>query len=224
MRALVVDDDLALADVVSFTLRRAGYEVLVAHDGATALQMFEEERPDILILDINLPKMTGLQVCQRVRAMSDTPIIFLSVLGSEDDVVQGLKLGGDDYIVKPFSPRQLVARMEAVLRRSTDHADQLGIVSSGDLELDLSRNRLSLAGGQGIQLTRLECRLMEILLLNRGQVLTFDTLINAIWGPASGDRTALKQLVYRLRRKIEIDAGKPELLVSIPSIGYSLSI
>ncbi|MFN2275927.1 MAG: response regulator transcription factor [Anaerolineales bacterium] len=223
MKALVVDDDLALADVLAFTLRRAGYEVVMAHDGAAALESFENEKPDILILDINLPKLSGLQVCQRIRAFADTPIIFLSVLGSEDDVVQGLKLGGDDYIVKPFSPRQLVARMEAVLRRSTDHVPQTGVIRSGDIELDPARNLLARSDTEPVRLTRLECRLMEVLLLNRGQVLPFDTLVDAVWGRSGGDRTALKQLVYRLRRKIEIDAGHPVLLISIPAVGYSLA-
>jgi DNA-binding response OmpR family regulator len=223
MKALVVDDDLALADVLAFTLRRAGYEVLLAHDGAAALTIFEAETPDILILDINLPKLNGLQICQRIRAQSDTPIIFLSVLGSEDDVVQGLKLGGDDYIVKPFSPRQLVARIEAVLRRSIDHPPHPGEIRAGDIELDPARNLLTRSGSNPIRLTRLECKLMEILLLNRGQVLPFDTLVDAVWGRSAGDRTALKQLVYRLRKKIEDDASSPALIVSIPSVGYSLT-
>lgn len=224
MKALVVDDDLALADVLAFTLRRAGYEVVLAHDGAAALEGFEAHEPDILILDINLPKLNGLQVCQRIRVLGDTPIIFLSVMGSEDDVVQGLKLGGDDYIVKPFSPRQLVARMEAVLRRSFDHARLPGVIQVGDLELDPSRNLLVRSGSEPVRLTRLECKLMEVLLLNRGQVLPFDTLVDAVWGQSAGDRTALKQLVYRLRRKIEPDASNPSLLLSLPSVGYSLSV
>jgi DNA-binding response OmpR family regulator len=224
MKALVVDDDLALADVLAFTLRRAGYEVLLAHDGVAALDIFKSEEPEILILDINLPKLTGLQVCQRIRAQSDTPIIFLSVLGSEDDVVQGLKLGGDDYIVKPFSPRQLVARIEAVLRRAVNHVPLPGLLRSGDIELDPARNLLTLSDSDPIRLTRLECKLMEVLLINRGQVLPFDTLIDTVWGRSAGDRTALKQLVYRLRQKIELDPSNPTLLQSITSIGYTLTL
>jgi len=222
MKALVVDDDLALADVLAFTLRRAGYEVVLAHDGAAALEVYGTHEPDILLLDINLPRLSGLQVCQRIRATSDTPIIFLSVLGAEDDVVQGLKLGGDDYIVKPFSPRQLVARMEAVLRRASDHAPGPAVIKAGSLELDGARHLLLRAGAQPVRLTRLECRLMEVLMINHGQVMPFDTLIDAVWGSSGGDRTALKQLVYRLRRKLESDASDPGLLQNIPTLGYTL--
>ncbi len=118
MKALVVDDDLALADVVAFTLRRAGFEVITAHDGLTAIDRWQAESPDLILLDLNLPRLDGLNVCQRVRAQDNTPIIILSVRGEEDDIVRGLQLGADDYIVKPFSPRQMVARVEAVLRRS----------------------------------------------------------------------------------------------------------
>ncbi len=220
MKALVVDDDLALADVVGFTLRRAGYEVVLAHDGKSALQAYEKEQPDILVLDINLPGLTGIQVCQRIRAISDTPIIFLSVLGNEDDVVQGLKLGADDYIVKPFSPRQLVARMEAVLRRSTSLPVQPGNIQAGDFLLDVGRRRLTLPDGRAIQLSSLETKVMEPLLINRDQVLTFETLLDAAWGIGAGDRTALKQLIYRLRQKIEADPGNPVSLLNVPSVGY----
>ena len=118
MKALVVDDDLALADVVSFTLRRAGYEVIVAHDGQMALDRWQAEQPDFIVLDLNLPRLSGLEVCQRIRAEADTPILILSVRDEDDDVVNGLKAGADDYIVKPFSPRQLVARVDTVLRRA----------------------------------------------------------------------------------------------------------
>ena len=194
MKALVVDDDLALADVLAFTLRRAGFEVVLAHDGSAALERFESETPDILILDINLPKLNGLQVCQRIRAFTDTPIVFLSVRGSEDDVVQGLKLGGDDYIVKPFSPRQLVARIEAVLRRAVDHIPQPGLIKSGTIMLDPARYLLTRSDLDPVRLTRLECKLMEVLLINHDQVLPFDTLINKVWGRSGGDRMALKQL------------------------------
>ena len=224
MKALIVDDDLALADVLAFTLRRAGFDVSLAHDGQAAIERFESYQPDILILDINLPKISGLQVCKRIRAVSDTPIIFLSVRSEEDDVVSGLQLGGDDYIVKPFSPRQLVARVEAVLRRASDHPPLPGPITSGVFELDPSRSTLSASGQEPVHLTRLECRLAEILFINRGQVVPFEVLIDAVWEHSGGDRTALKQLVYRLRRKIEKDAGQPELIVSFPGIGYSLTL
>ncbi len=225
MKALIVDDDLALADVVSFTMRRAGFEVIVAHDGQTALDRWREAEPDLVILDINLPKLNGLAVCQRIRSEASTPIIILSVRGEEDDVVKGLELGADDYIVKPFSPRQLVARSEAVLRRSETKPISNAPLTAGDLTLDLTRNEIrSGYNNAPTRLTKLETRLMEIMLINPGQVLPFDMLIDSIWGPASGDRVMLKQLVYRLRRKIEPDPANPCRLITISGIGYSLEV
>lgn len=222
MKALVVDDDLALADVVSFTLRRAGFEVLQAHDGQTALERWKNEAPDLIILDINLPKLNGLIVCQRIRAEDSTPIIILSVRGEEDDVVQGLELGADDYIVKPFSPRQLIARAEAVLRRVDSKPMSHRPLEAGGLTLDPMRSEVFQDGKPLAQLTRLECQLLEVLMLNAGQVLPFDTLIDSVWGPSSGDRVMLKQLMYRLRKKVERDPSNPSRLITISGIGYSL--
>ena len=227
MKALVVDDDLVLADVVSFTLRRAGFEVVMAHDGQQALERWETESPDLIILDLNLPKMDGLTVCRRIRAQAATPIIILSVRSEENDVVEGLKLGADDYIVKPFSPRQLVARAEALLRRAsvlsaTDTSERPVVLAVGDLTLDLSRNEVTRQGETLEHLTKLECRLLEILLRNSGRVLLPDTLIDYVWGPEGGDRVMLKQLVYRLRRKIEPDPANPIYIETTASGGYTI--
>jgi len=223
MKALVVDDDLALADVLSFTMRRAGFEVIMAHDGCSALERWENETPDLIILDLNLPKLDGLTVCQRIRAQSNTPIIILSVRDEEEDVVSGLKLGADDYIIKPFSPRQLVARAQAVLRRSSNsHAPQTSL-SAGDLTLDLPRREVHWGEQLVAQLTNLENRLLEYLMLNSGQVVLADVLIDYVWGPAGGDRMMLKQLVYRLRRKLEQDPSNPRLLETVSGVGYSFN-
>ena len=223
MKALVVDDDLALADVVSFTLRRAGFEVIVAHDGQAALDRWQAENPDIIILDLNLPKLDGLQICRRVRAQAETPIIILSVRGDEDDIVRGLQIGADDYIVKPFSPRQLVARAEAVMRRASDRQQSTPApVKVGDLMLDTNRCEVQMGSGTPQRLTKLECKLLETLMINRGQVLTFDMLIDDVWGPVGGDRSMLKQLVYRLRRKIEADPSQPVYVATVQGIGYTL--
>jgi DNA-binding response OmpR family regulator len=192
LKALVVDDDLALADVVSFTLRKAGYEVIVAYDGLVALDRWRTDAPDLIILDLNLPKLDGLSVCRQIRAEDDTPIIILSVRSEEDDIVTGLKLGADDYIVKPFSPRQMVARAEAVLRRVGDTRPSPGHLTIGDLNLDLSRCKVSCRGELIAKLTPLECRLMEILMLNHDQVMLADTLIDQVWGPLGGDKDMLK--------------------------------
>jgi DNA-binding response OmpR family regulator len=221
MKVLIVDDDLALADVVSFTMRRAGFEVIAAHDGQDALERWDEENPDLIILDLNLPKLDGLKVCQRIRNQSNTPIIILSVRGEEDDVVSGLEIGADDYIVKPFSPRQLVARAEAVLRRATTAPVSHGPISVSDLTLDPSRCEVRRDNQFLSKLTRLECRLLEILMINHGQVLPTDSLIDSVWGPSGGDRVMLKQLVYRLRKKIEQNPSDPIYLKTISGVGYS---
>ena len=224
MKALVVDDDLALADVVSFTLRKVGFDVIVAYDGLTALERWQTELPDFIILDLNLPKMDGLSVCRRIRAQDNNiPIIILSVRDEEDDIVTGLKLGADDYIVKPFSPRQMVARVEAVLRRSGAAYPAPGPVSVGNLTLDPSRCKVFYREELLAKLTPLECRLLQVLMINRGQVMPATALIDHVWGPGGGDRAMLKQLVYRLRSKIESRPPKP-IIETIPGVGYSLVI
>ena len=222
MKALIVDDDLALVDVIDFTLRRAGFTTVFAHDGATALSRWESKSPDLIILDWNLPKLNGLEVCRRIRAQADTPIIILSVRSAEDDVIKGLEIGADDYIVKPFSPRQLVARAEALLRRAKISYLSAEPLLIGGLTLDASRSQVIVNSGLPIKLTKLESRLLEILMLNHGQVLSVDTLIDHIWGPAGGERTMVKQLVYRIRKKIESDPANPKFIETIGGVGYSL--
>jgi DNA-binding response OmpR family regulator len=224
MKALVVDDDLDLADVVAFTLRRAGFEIILAHDGQAALDRWPSEAPDLIILDINLPKSDGIKVCQRIREQSDTSIIMLTVWGDEDDIVRGLEIGSYDYIVKPFSPRQLVARAEAVLRRAGSPQVIPGPITVGDLTLDQTRNEVRCCEEIVAHLTPLESRLMEVLMINRSQVMLPDTLIDHVWGPASGDRVMQKQLVYRVRRKIEKDPSQPVYLQTVQGVVYTLTL
>ncbi|MEP7290339.1 MAG: response regulator transcription factor [Chloroflexota bacterium] len=222
MKALVVDDDLVLADVVSFTLRRAGFEVVLAHDGRAALERFREEMPQIVILDVELPEMDGLEVCRAIRAQSDVPIIMLTVRDSDEDVVRGLQLGADDYIGKPFSPAQLVARAQAVVRRSGQNPQPKRLSFAG-ITLDPERHAVYLAEGEAVQLTPLEHKLLETFVINREQVLPFDLLIDRVWGHDGGDKAMLKQLVYRLRRKIEPEEGERAVyLEAIPGVGYAL--
>lgn len=220
MKVLIVEDDLALADIVSFTLRRAGYETSVAHDGQAALDRWQAETPDLVILDLNLPKLDGMSVCKRIRTDDTTPIIILSVHGEDDDIVGGLYAGADDYMVKPFSPRQLVARAEVVLRRANDQPVCPGPIEVGDLALDPQRLELLRDGEVVAKLTRLECRLLEILMRNRGQVIPVDSLIDYVWGPEGGDRAMLKQLVYRLRRKFANGEGGSDYLETVSGVGY----
>jgi DNA-binding response OmpR family regulator len=222
MKALVVDDDRVLADLAAFTLRRDGFEVVQAHDGETALRRWADEQPDLIILDLNMPKLDGFAVCRRIREQSDTPIILLTVRGEEDDIVRGLALGADDYMVKPFSPRQLVARAQAVLRRA-GKTPAPTIRQVGALTLDPSRRELHLGEGEAISLTPLENRLLDYLMINAGQILTTETLINHVWGAEGGDRDMLRQLVRRLRSKIEPDPAQPIYIETVPGLGYGLT-
>lgn len=222
MSVLIVEDDLALSDVLSFTLRRAGFETIMAHDGLTALERWEKEKPDLVLLDLNLPKLDGLAVCRHIHNHGGSAIIILSVRNDDTDVVQGLGLGADDYIIKPFSPTQLVARIRAVLRRSAKLPTPAKLHAL-NLSLDRSRLEVQQAGQEPVRLTPLEGRLLEALMLNIGYVLSADSLINAVWGPHGGDRTMLKQLIYRLRLKIEPDPTQPAYIETIPGVGYALS-
>ena len=224
MKALVVDDDRALADVVAFTLRREGFEVIQAHDGLSALDRWDSEHPDLLILDLNLPKLGGLDVCQRIRKKDDTPILILSVRGDEEDIVEGLKKGADDYIVKPFSPRQMVARAQAVLRRSKNSTITPEKIPAGRLLLDTSRSEVYIDDKLISKLTKLELRLLEVLIINQGYVVVIDSLLENVWGYAGGDRSMLKQMIYRLRKKIEPDPSSPVIIETITGIGYCLNL
>lgn len=221
MKALVVDDDRVLADLAAFTLRREGFAVIQAHDGEAALRRWQEEAPDFLILDVNLPKMDGFAVCRAIRAQANTPILLLTVREEEDDIVYGLSLGADDYILKPFSPRQLVARAQAVLRRAGMQSAP-AIRQVGDLSLDTARREVRLAGGDAIPLTPLESRLLDYLMLNAGHILTAEDIITHVWGPEGGDRDALRQLVRRLRAKIEPDPANPIYIETIAGLGYGV--
>lgn len=224
MKILVVDDDRVLADVVAFTLRREGFSVIQAYDGVTGLQRWADEKPDLLVLDVNMPKMDGFEVCKHIRSQTDTPIILLTVRGEEDDIVMGLEIGADDYIVKPFSPRQLVARVKAILRRAGGRATPTEL-KTGKLNL-IPRKRELIIGldSKPVSLTPLECHLLECLMVNAGQVLTFDTIIDHVWGPAGADRDMLRQLMRRLRAKIEPNPTEPVYIQTVPGLGYGLVI
>lgn len=232
MKALIVDDDRVLADLVGFTLRREGFEVVQAYDGEAALRRWAEEQPEMIVLDVNLPKLDGFAVCRRIREQADTPILLLTVRGEEDDIVRGLELGADDYIRKPFSPRELVARVQAVLRRAGEMAAP-AIRQVGELTLDRSRRQMRIGQGEAVSLTPLENRLLDYLMLNAGDVLTAEAIIDHVWGPEGGDRDMLRQLVRRLRRKVAraygADTGEPDPahrthIQTVPGLGYGLTI
>ena len=226
MKVLVVDDDRVLADLVSFTLRRAGYEAVIAGDAASALRRWTEDQPDFIILDVNLPGTADMQdgfaICQRIRSESDVPIILLTVRGEEKDIVYGLEAGADDYILKPFSPRQLVARVQAVTRRSQGTNNSRPATFSVDgLEFNPRLREVVLEYETPKTLTQLESRLLEALMINAGQALTFDDLISDVWGPGGGTAEMLRQLVRRLRSKVEKDPANPHYIQNLPGLGYA---
>jgi DNA-binding response OmpR family regulator len=232
MKALIVDDDRVLADVLAFTLRREGFQVLQAFDGEAALACWAEEQPDLIVLDVNLPKMDGFAVCRRIREVSDTPILLLTVRNEEDDIVHGLKLGADDYITKPFSPRQLVARAQAVLRRAGRTAPPSSR-RAGDLTLDTNRRELRIGRLEPVSLTPLESRLLDYLMLNAGHVLTAEAIIDHVWGAEGGERDMLRQLVHRLRAKIAqayeapgetSGLPGPDYIETVPGLGYGFTV
>jgi DNA-binding response OmpR family regulator len=221
VKILVVDDDLELSSLIGYALRQAGYMVVEAGDGVTALEMFDRESPALVILDVNLPRLSGLEVCRKIRAASRTPVMMLTVKNAEEDQVQALDLGADDYLTKPFSPRTLLARVRALLRRAGEEKPLP--LAAGDFSLDLEVQAVSVNGGDPVRLTRLELRLLQILLANAGHTLPAERLLAHVWGSrGSGDRQLLKQLVHRLRQKIEADAAEPRYLVTVSGVGYSL--
>src|SRR6266516_3974085 len=228
MKILVVDDDLELLGLIGFALRQAGYLAITAAQGGEALELFEREQPDLVILDVNLPVLNGFEVCRRIRAEATTPIMMLTARSSEEDQVQGLDGGADDYLTKPFSPRTLLARVRALLRRPSlreDAAepDRPTPLAAGELTLDVERQAVSVRGEPSIRLTSLEFRLLQYLLANAGHTIPADRLTTHVWGYRGlGDKQLLKQLVHRLRQKIERNPSEPRYVVTVAGVGYLL--
>jgi DNA-binding response OmpR family regulator len=221
MKLLVVDDDPDLLALVAFALTNAGYAVLKAADAPEAVRVFDAELPNLVILDINLPSASGFDVCRTLRSRSAVPIMMLTARGEEEDLVRALEGGADDYLTKPFSPRTLLARVKALLRRAGIEAGDK--VEAGDVSLDLESHALSIAGGTPLKLTRLETRLLQILIAQAGHVVPTDRLLAHIWGHrGSGDRQLLKQLVHRLRQKLEGNPAGAGLLHTESGVGYRL--
>lgn len=221
MKILAVDDDPDLLALVAFTLTNSGYAVVKAGDTPAALRAFDEELPNLVILDINLPSGSGFDVCREIRGRSEVPIMMLTVRGEEEDLVRAIDLGADDYLSKPFSPRTLLARVKALLRRAgIEGGDTL---AAGVLALDLEAHTLSISGSSPMRLTRLETRLLQILVANVNHVVSTERLLTHVWGHrGSGDRQLLKQLVHRLRQKLEQIPAAADLLQTESGIGYRL--
>jgi DNA-binding response OmpR family regulator len=222
MKILTVDDDADLLALVGFALTQAGYAVVKATDAPEALRVFDAEAPDLVILDINLPSGSGFDVCRAIRQRAKTPVMMLTVRGEESDLVRALELGADDYLTKPFSPRTLLARIRALLRRAGMETG--GPMTAGPLSLDLEGLSLAIADAPPVRLTKLEARLLQILMANAGHVVGTERLLVHVWGRrGSGDRQLLKQLVHRLRHKIEADPADPRYLTTESGAGYRLT-
>ena len=224
---LVVDDEASYRDALSVALTAEGFLVDTAADGVEALEKFERSRPAVILLDVMLPRVSGIDVCRQIRATSRVPIIMVTAKGSEIDTVVGLEVGADDYVTKPYRLRELVARMRAVLRRSPgDEAGELGpaAVSVGDVSLDPEEHTVVLRG-EPLALPLKEFELLHVLLANAGRVLPRDTLIDRVWGSDYvGDTKTLDVHVKRLRSKIEPDPANPTRIVTIRGLGYKYDV
>lgn len=222
-RVLVVEDEESFSEAVSFMLRKEGFEVLVAADGNAALDMFDRQGADIVLLDLMLPGMPGTEVCRVLRTKTSVPIIMVTAKDSEVDKVVGLEIGADDYVTKPFSSRELVARMRAVLRRGGDLDESVeATLEAGPIRMDVERHVVTVEG-KAVSLPLKEFELLEILLRNAGRVLTRGQLIDRVWGTTYvGDGKTLDVHVKRLRAKIEKDPANPVLLVTVRGLGYKL--
>jgi DNA-binding response OmpR family regulator len=223
MKLLTADDDKDLLALIAFTLSQAGYLVVKASDGPGAIRAFEAEAPDLAILDINMPGASGFQVCEAIRAKSRVPVMMLTVRGEEEDLVRALELGADDYLTKPFSPRTLLARVKALLRRAG--MENAAPLAAGRIRLDVDEHTVQVGGKPPVRMTKLELRLLQMLVANAGHTVNSDRLLMQVWGhKGAGDRQLLKQLVHRLRQKIETDPAAPQMLQTAPGAGYKLVV
>jgi DNA-binding response OmpR family regulator len=224
-RILIVDDEPPIVNMLAYNLKRANYEVLIARDGEEALHQARQGQPDLIILDLMLPKLDGLEVCRTLRRERDVPIIMLTARDDEIDRVVGLELGADDYVVKPFSVRELMARVKNVLRRAnqpTSTATSTDVIQVGALTVDLARCEADWDGSQ-LTLTTLELRLLHTLALHPGQVLSREQLLEQVWGyDYYGDLRAVDAAIKRLRARLREVAPEAEVIATVRGVGYKL--
>ncbi len=220
-RILVVEDEESFSDPLSYLLRKEGYEVAVAGDGPAALEEFDRNGADLVLLDLMLPGLPGTEVCRQLRTRSKVPVIMLTAKDSEIDKVVGLELGADDYVTKPYSARELVARVRAVLRRGSEpEPGSAATVEAGPVRMDVERHVVTV-GGQPVLMPLKEFELLELLLRNAGRVLTRIQLIDRVWGSDYvGDTKTLDVHVKRLRNKLEPEPANPRYLVTVRGLGY----
>jgi two-component system response regulator RegX3 len=223
-RVLVVEDEESYSDALAYMLRKEGFDVAVAGTGPDALSEFDRAGADIVLLDLMLPGLPGTEVCRRLRQVSAVPVIMVTAKDAEVDKVVGLELGADDYITKPYSPRELVARVRAVLRRGHDADPLPPTLEAGRVRMDVERHVVTVEGGE-VRLPLKEFELLEIFLRNPGRVLTRGQLIDRVWGADYvGDTKTLDVHVKRLRAKIEPDPGSPRYLVTVRGLGYKYEV
>ncbi|MDP9026893.1 MAG: response regulator transcription factor [Actinomycetota bacterium] len=220
-RILIVEDEPSLSEPLSFLLRREGYDTEIAADGREALAAFDRDGADLVLLDLMLPGLSGTEVCRELRTRSSVPIIMLTAKDSEVDIVVGLELGADDYVTKPYSTRELLARIRAVLRRRVEVEDlDDSVLEVGTVRMDVDRHAVSVGGGE-VAMPLKEFELLELLLRNAGRVLTRGQLIDRVWGADYfGDTKTLDVHIKRIRSKIEVDPSQPTLLLTVRGLGY----
>jgi DNA-binding response OmpR family regulator len=223
-RVLLADDEPDILAPVSYALERAGFETAVAHDGARALELARAERFDVVVLDVMMPRLSGLDVCRELRAESDVPIVMLTARDAEVDRVLGLELGADDYVTKPFSTAELVSRLRAILRRrQLDRAAGGATREAAGIRVDLDQHTVTV-DGEGVDLTRSEFRLLLMLIESPGRVFTREQIMEHLWQtPYVGDARACDAHVANLRRKLERSSARPERILTVRGIGYKLA-
>ena len=224
-RVLIVEDEDSFSDALSFMLRREGYEVFIAADGNAALAEFDKHGPDLVLLDLMLPGISGTEVCRIIRGKSTVPIIMLTAKDGEVDKVVGLELGADDYVTKPFSSRELLARVRAVMRRHGEQEELLPpTIEAGSVRIDIERHVVSVRG-EHVTMPLKEFDLLEFLVRNSGRVLTRNQLIDRVWGADYvGDTKTLDVHIKRLRAKIEVDPSHPSHIQTVRGLGYKFDI
>jgi DNA-binding response OmpR family regulator len=216
---LIADDEPQMVGVIAYALQTAGFQVIMAYDGIQALQQIEEHHPDLVILDVMMPGIDGFEACQRVRNETTIPVLLLTVKDEQEDVIRGLELGADDYMTKPFSTRELVLRVQAILRRT--RIREVTVVENGPLRIDFERHRVALHG-LPVELTPLEYRLLACLASNAGRVLTWQALLKEVWELElwQGSKEMIKVEIYRLRQKVEPNPAEPSFIHTVRGAGY----
>ena len=219
LRVLIIDDEENICELLGYVLEAAGYSVCTAADGGEGLSNFTSWRPDLVLLDVNMPRMNGWKVLERIQEMSDTPVIMLTVLGEEVARVRGLMGGADDYVTKPFSSAELLARVEAVLRRSKAPAKALDVYEDRDIHVDFARHLVSVRG-HSVELSPLEFRLFSALVRNAGVVLSPERLLDLCWNDRAAGPTNVRVYISSLRKKLEEDLTNPRLVQTVREFGY----